>query len=190
MLAHSGFYFHILRALFINQIYVVSRYMHCATCHNEQFFYYVMMGLTCHKPHKRHGSLLNRVPLMYVCLFKKIRRKYITHLWIATKNTFASSLHARSSSSPKKVYIPAEYGDSCIIWIFSMAAVIALQKFCGLVTKSMFYPFLSKRSEACAFAFWKIKPPKFVESRLYYYKRPWTALPVPMNRKFIIPLPP
>ena len=78
MLAHSGFYIHILRALFINQIYVVSRYMHFATCHNEQFFYYVMMGLTCHKPHKRHGSLLNRMPLMYVCLFKKIRRKCIS----------------------------------------------------------------------------------------------------------------
>ena len=31
----------------------------------NSFFYYVMMGLTCHKPHKRHGSLLNRVPLMY-----------------------------------------------------------------------------------------------------------------------------
>ena len=132
-----------------------------------------MMGLTCHKPHKRHGSLLNRVPLMYTSASLKRSGESVYHLWIATKNAFASSLYVRRTMiavHPRR-YIPAEYGDSCcIIWIFSSAAVIALQKFCGLVTKSMFYPFLSKRSEACAFAFWK-NPPKFVESRLYYYER-------------------
>ena len=126
-----------------------------------------MMGLTCHKPHKRHGSLLNRVPLMYTSASLKRSGESVYHLWIATKNTFASSLYVRRTMiavHPRR-YIPAEYGDSCcIIWIFSRAAVIALQKFCGLVTKSMSYPFLSKRSEACAFAFWKIKPPKFVET--------------------------
>ena len=107
MLTHSGFYFHILRELFIiNQIYVVSRYMHCATCHNEQFFYYVMMGLTCHKPHKGHGSLLNRVPLMYVCLFKKIRRKCISPLDSNKKRLCFKFICKKyhDCSSPKKVY--------------------------------------------------------------------------------------
>ena len=86
---------HFKRIFFINQIYVVSRYMHCATCHNEQFFYYVMMGLTCHKPHKRHGSLLNRVPLMFTSSSLKRSGESVYHLWIATKNALASSLYVR-----------------------------------------------------------------------------------------------
>ena len=101
---------------------------------------------------------VSSIALMYTSASLKRSSESVYHLWIATKNAFASSLYVRRTMiavHPRR-YIAAEYGDSCcIIWIFSRAAAIALEKFCGLVTKSMFNPFLSKRSEACAFAFRK-----------------------------------